>query len=121
MGLGGGTTAMSIFGPSYGYGYGVQSAGGGGGIGGIVILGIIAALAISFLPGILSRNSSSLDDTSSAGEPHAIPKTSPNPHLHILLMLLNVLHGSQLMLTFGDPGAHSAVQLLVPQHQLQYR
>ncbi|KAK9821264.1 hypothetical protein WJX74_005064 [Apatococcus lobatus] len=73
MGLGGGTTAMSIFGPSYGYGYGVQS-GGGGGVGTIVILGIIAALAISFLPGILSGNSSSSDGESFGGDRVAVSK-----------------------------------------------
>ena len=66
LGLGTGSY-MSIFGPSYGYGVPVQSTGGGG-VGGIVILAIVAALAISFLPGILSGVSSSSEGGDSFGE-----------------------------------------------------
>lgn len=113
MGLGGGSTAMSIFGPSYGYGY-VQSGGGGGGVGTIVILGIIAALAISFLPGILSGNSGSLDDGSSAGGFDAHPIHAPASLLLSCFASLHVLHIPQLVLRFCDPAAHSPMQLSAP-------
>ncbi len=82
LGLGTGSY-MSIFGPSYGYGVPVQQSGGGG-VGGIVIFAIIAALAISFLPGILSGNSSSTDSDSGK----TLKTFSPFLHLYPMYIII---------------------------------